>query len=130
MSFKCVVVTPEHQALDETVNQAILPAHDGKIGILTNRAPLLVKLGLGALSLDMPGGQHRVMYIEGGVAQMKDNKLTILTQEAIDPKDIDVESARAEMAEAAARRVTDEKSYNERQRKLDRGRALQELARK
>ena len=44
MAFKCVVVTPEQQMFDETITQAIVPAHDGKVGILTDRAPLLVKL--------------------------------------------------------------------------------------
>ena len=53
MSFQCTVVTPEQQVLDETVTQAILPAHDGQIGILTDRAPLLVKLGVGPLRLDV-----------------------------------------------------------------------------
>ena len=38
MPFHVVIVTPEHQVLDETVSQAILPAHDGEIGILTDRA--------------------------------------------------------------------------------------------
>src|SRR3954447_2063078 len=119
MSFQCVVVTPEQQALDETVTQAILPAHDGQLGILTGRAPLLVKLGQGPLRLDLAaGGATRVMYIEGGVAQMKDNGLTILTQEAIAPADIDLQATRAEMAEATARRITDQKSYEDRQRVL------------
>ena len=47
MSFQCTVVTPEEQAFDAQVTQAILPAHDGLVGILTDRAPLLVKLGTG-----------------------------------------------------------------------------------
>jgi hypothetical protein len=42
MSFQCTVVTPEQQVMDETVTQAILPAHDGQLGVLTNRAPILV----------------------------------------------------------------------------------------
>ncbi len=95
MAFQCVVVTPEQQALDESVTQAILPAHDGEIGILTDHAPLLVKLGLGSLRLDLPGGGRRVLYIEGGVAQMKDDRLTILTQQAIPPDQISRESSRA-----------------------------------
>lgn len=86
MSFQCVVVTPEEQALDETVTQAILPAHDGLIGILTDRAPLLVKLGQGQLRLDLPGGATRQLRIDGGVAQMKDNRLTILTRKAAAPE--------------------------------------------
>jgi len=82
MAFQCVVVTPEQQTLDETVEQAIIPAHDGLIGILTDRAPLLVKLGEGPLRIDLPGGQSRTFQIKGGIAQMKSNNLTILTTEA------------------------------------------------
>jgi F-type H+-transporting ATPase subunit epsilon len=129
MSFQCVVVTPEQQVLDETVTQAILPAHDGQIGILTDRAPLLVKLGLGPLRLDLSAGQRRTLFIDGGIAQMKDNRLTILTQEALAPDAINVETARAEFAEANARRVTDEKSYQDRQHRLQRARVLQEMGR-
>src|SRR5436190_9658574 len=83
MSFQCTVVTPEEQSFDQTVTQAILPAHDGQIGILTDRAPLLVKLGQGPLRLDLASGGRQLFYIEGGVAQMKDNRLTILTNEAL-----------------------------------------------
>src|SRR3954466_15482038 len=107
MPFRCVIVTPEQQVLDESLTQAILPAHDGLIGILTDRAPLLVKLGQGPLRIDLAGGEKRFFYIEGGVAQMKDNRLTILTQEATPANEIDAESARAEYAEAMARKATD-----------------------
>ena len=84
MAFSCVVVTPEQQILDESLTQAIIPAADGLLGILTSRAPLLAKLGKGPLRLDLVSGQKRLFRIEGGVAQMKDNKLTILTTTAKD----------------------------------------------
>ena len=105
MSFQVVIVTPEQQVLDETVTQAILPAHDGQIGILTGRAPLLVKLGQGPLQLDLASGQEhwpRRFYVEGGIAQMKDNKLTVVTQIAVPAEEINAETARAELAEATA----------------------------
>lgn len=130
MAFQCVIVTPEQQAFDERITQAVVPAHDGQIGILTDRAPLLVKLGIGALELDLAGGQRRTLFIEGGIAQMKDNRLTIVTNEAIEPSQIDAETARAEFAEATAQRVTDQKSHDDRQRRLQRARVMQELARK
>jgi len=130
MSFKVVVVTPEQQVLDETVNQAILPAHDGQIGILTNRAPLLVKLGQGPMQLDLPGGKARQFYVEGGLAKMKDNKLTVLTQVAIPAEEVSSETARAELAEATAARITDQKSFEDRQRRLGRARAMQAMATK
>ncbi len=128
MAFRCVVVTPEQQTLDESITQAILPAHDGLIGILTDRAPLLVKLGLGPLRIDLANGQRRTFFIDGGIAQMKSNNLTILTQEATPPENIDAEAARAEYAEAQARRITDAKSGEEREHAMARGLARQKLA--
>ena len=127
MAFKCVLVTPEQQVLDEQVIQAIVPAHDGLLGILTDRAPLLAKLGMGPLRLDLPNNQKRYFFIDGGVAQVKDNKLTILTNEATPASEIDAEAARAEYNEAQARRSTDEKTAAERERQMQRARAKQQL---
>ena len=130
MAFHVVVVTPEQQVVDETVNQAILPAHDGQIGILTDRAPLLVKLGLGELRLDLAKGGTKVFFIEGGIAQMKDNKLTIVTNEAVEPAEISAETARADFVEATAQRITDQKSYDDRQRRLQRARVMERMAKR
>jgi F-type H+-transporting ATPase subunit epsilon len=82
MSFQCVVVTPEREVLDLKANQVILPATDGMIGILTDRAPMLARLGKGTLRVDPENGATQTFNIQGGVAQMKDNKLTLLTQKA------------------------------------------------
>jgi F-type H+-transporting ATPase subunit epsilon len=82
MSFQCIVVTPEHELLDLSVKQVILPLYDGLMGILTDHAPLLGKLGKGPLRIDPAQGSSQMFKIEGGVVQMKDNKLTILTQKA------------------------------------------------
>src|SRR5687767_12189448 len=107
MAFQCVIVTPEQQVLDEKIEQVILPAHDGLIGILTDRAPLLAKIGTGPLRVDPAGGPRREFFVDGGIAQMKDNKLTVVTNEATPANELDAEAARAEYAEAAARRATD-----------------------
>ena len=128
MAFQCVIVTPEQQAMDESATQAIVPAWDGQIGILTGRAPLLVKLGLGSLRVDLTGGRSRTFVIDGGIAQMKDNRLTILTNEATAAEDIDVAAARAEYAEAEARVPTDQKTRDDRTHQLDRARAKQAAA--
>ena len=128
MPFRCVIVTPEEQVLDESLTQAILPAHDGLVGVLSDRAPLLAKIGQGPLRVDLASGQTRHYYVEGGVAQMKDNRLTIVTNEATPAAEIDAEAARAEYDEAVARRITDPHSFDDRQRQMVRARAKQELA--
>jgi F-type H+-transporting ATPase subunit epsilon len=128
MSFQCTVVTPEQQVLDETVSQCILPAHDGQVGIRTNRAPLLVKLGAGPLRVDVAGGQRRSFFVDGGVAQMKGNKLTILTDNATPVSEIDADAAKAEFEEASARVPADDAGKRERQRDIRRAQAKRRVA--
>jgi len=127
MAFQCTIVTPEQQLLDESARQAIIPAHDGLIGILTDRAPLLVKLGVGKLEVDLAAGGRRA-YLVDGIAQMKDNRLTVLTRGAWAPGEIDAAAARAEYAEAVARKITDEKSFDERDRQMRRAQLKQQMA--
>lgn len=124
MSFQCTLVTPEQQAYDGRIKQAIVPAHDGLIGILTDRAPLLVKLGTGPLRLDPVDGGSLFYFIAGGIAQMKGNRLTVLTSEAKPAGEIDYEAARAQYAAAAARHVSDPAAAAARQKDLERARAL------
>ncbi len=128
MSFKCVLISPERMVLDESVTQAIVPAFDGLIGFLDGRAPILLKLGIGPLRLDFPGGKQRLFLVEGGIAQMKGAALTILTQTAIPAEEITPDSARAEFAEASARRITDEASFETRQAGLRRAAVKAELS--
>jgi F-type H+-transporting ATPase subunit epsilon len=130
MAFRCVVVTPEEQTLDDVIAQAILPAHDGMIGILTGRAPLLLKLGVGPMRIDFTNGQQRTWFVDSGIAQMKDNVLTVLTQEALLPEEIDVDAARAEYEQAQTLKITDQKSLDQRDRALARGRVQQEMGRR
>ena len=82
MAFDCDIVTPDREVFKETVSSVVLPAHDGYLGILTNRAPLLVRLGSGRLTATLSRGGTQVYEVRGGVAQMKDNRLTVLTETA------------------------------------------------
>ncbi len=129
MAFQCVIVTPEQQAFDQLIKQAIVPAHDGLIGILSGRAPLLLRIGVGPLRIDLVGGDQRFFLIDGGIAQMKDNVLTILTSSAQPASEIDAQSAQAEYAEALARRITDPASFDAREHDLRKAQAKLALAR-
>jgi F-type H+-transporting ATPase subunit epsilon len=128
MAFRCTVVTPEQQAFDGDIIQAIVPAHDGLVGILTHRAPLLVKLGIGPLRLDLPENKKTLFIIDGGVAQMKDDKLTVLTEGATPAEAVDHEAARAQYAEAHALKATDPKTAARREHDMAVAKAKLSLA--
>lgn len=80
-TFHCSLLTPDRQVLDCEATFVAIPAHDGEIGFLKNRAPLLCKLGVGTVRVESVEGDFRFL-IGGGFAQMLDNELTILTEHA------------------------------------------------
>jgi F-type H+-transporting ATPase subunit epsilon len=128
MAFKCTLVTPETQLFDDSATGVILPAHDGMVGIETNRAPALMKLGSGPLTIHQSGKPDTVYFIDGGVAQMKDNKLTILTDMAQEPAKIDVEFAKKELAELEKGEFLGEAAGKLRARRSQRARAMLRMA--
>lgn len=129
-SFRCTLVTPERQLLDEPVAYASIPGWDGQIGLMHQRAPLLVKLGDGLLRLDFAQGGSRWFFLGGGFAQMKNDKLTLLTPEAVAAEEVVQKDAEASLEEAQAIVPTSEPDFERRQRGLRRAQALLELATK
>ena len=78
-TFTCTVLTPERKVLETAATFAAIPAYDGEVGILHDRAPLLCRLGVGILRLDTPAGAQRI-FVDAGFAEMLDNRLTVLTE--------------------------------------------------
>ena len=80
--IQCSVLTPEKQVLEAAATAVVIPAHDGLIGILKNRAPLICELGKGELRIDTVDGKQERIQIDGGFASVRDNEVTILTEKA------------------------------------------------
>jgi F-type H+-transporting ATPase subunit epsilon len=128
MAFHCVIVTPEQQVFEADVTQAIIPAADGLMGILTGHAPMLVKLSVGPLQVDLVAGITEFFLVDGGVAQVKGDELTIVTDDARASTAIDLEASRAALAAAEARIALDPKSIAARRHELKKNKAAIALA--
>ncbi len=111
--LSCAVITPDRQVLDIKTASVVMPAHDGLIGILPGRAPLLCKLGIGIARLGT-GEQERKLFIDGGFAEVHDNMITILTSDALEPDQIDRVKEEAALTAARDMPITDEKSHKTR----------------
>ena len=120
-TFQCSVVTPERAVLECEANFVALPAWDGEVGILRGRAPLLCKLGIGRLRIEAPDAKH-VLFVDGGFAEMLGDQLTILTEDARGPEELDRQTASEALEAARALAVTDDASFEARQRALERAR--------
>ncbi|HVX87134.1 MAG TPA: F0F1 ATP synthase subunit epsilon [Phycisphaerae bacterium] len=128
--FKASLITPEAIVLETTVTQAQVPAFDGLVGIMHQRAPLLAKLGTGVLRLDTASGAggRQEFLVSGGYAQMKDDELTILTTEAIPAEKVTQQFIAGEQAKLSAVTGEDVASLDRRQAIEARIRAAKQMA--
>ena len=127
-SFQCTLVTPERQLADQAVTYASIPAWDGLMGVEPQRAPLMVKLGAGALRLDDTSGKSALYFVSGGFAQMKDNKLTLVTDAAIAADKIDKVAAKSELEAALAIQAAGPEAIAQKKQQVDAARAKLEIA--
>ncbi len=126
-TFHCSLVTPQRQVFDGEVTYASVPAWDGQVGIAPMRAPLLVKLGHGSLRLDAAQGASRWFFIGGGFAQMVDNRLTLLTQEALPAEELTRQQASAEFDRAMQQPARGDEEVEQKHVQVERARAMVHL---
>lgn len=120
-TFSCSVVTPEKIVLECAARFVALPAHDGEIGLLRGRAPLVCKLAIGKLRVETEAGME-IFYVDGGFAEMADNELTILTEDARRAEEIDRGEVEELLEKARARAASDPAARLERQKAIERAR--------
>jgi F-type H+-transporting ATPase subunit epsilon len=114
-TFHCSVITPERAVLEADATFVAFPAHDGEVGILKHRAPLLYKMGVGELRVETAEGTQR-LFVDGGFAQMVEDRLTILTEQAKRLEEIDRAAAQRALAEARTLPMVTDAEFAARQR--------------
>ena len=116
-TFHCSVITPERAVLETEATFVAFPAHDGEVGILPGRAPLLYKMGTGSLRVQSPQGNHE-LFVDGGFAQMVENRLTLLTEQAKAVEEIDRAAAERALGEAREMPSVTDAEFAARQRAI------------
>lgn len=127
-TFRCTLVTPEEQVLDEQVTYVTFPAWDGQVGIAPGRSPLLARVGIGSMRLDFAGGASRWYLLEGGFAQMLGDQLTILSDKSTAAERLIASDAAKELEEALAMSAGDEDSQKARTAAQQAAREKQRMA--
>jgi F-type H+-transporting ATPase subunit epsilon len=96
------VLTPQRELYDETVEQVTAQGALGQFGVLPEHIAFLTTLEPGALSFRRPGGGEERLAVKGGYAEVRDNVMTVLADDAMPLAQIDVALARADLERAAA----------------------------
>lgn len=100
MSLEISIMAPDRVFLETTVEEIILPTNTGQIGVLANHTPLLTGLDIGVM-LVRESKEWESIALMGGFALIKDNKVTVLVNDAENASSVD--PAEAEVAFANAR---------------------------
>jgi len=72
------VITPTELVVDEQVDEVVAPGQVGEFGILPGHVPFITTLNSGELKYKK-GNTETKLIVEGGVADVRDDKVSILT---------------------------------------------------
>ena len=89
------IVTRERKIVDVTVDEVVLPATDGEIGILPGHTPLLTTLKIGQMRYRAGAMLHRLV-LSWGFAEVLPERVIVMAETARLPEEIDPAAAEEE----------------------------------
>ncbi len=103
-TFQLEIVTPEKKVVDTAATEAQIPGKNGYLGVLPGHAPLITELAIGEVTY-RAGGEEQRLAVAWGFAEVLPDRVTILTETAERPNEVNVERAR-KAKELAEQRLT------------------------
>jgi F-type H+-transporting ATPase subunit epsilon len=104
MSLTVEIVTPDRRAYEGTADKVALPTALGSIGILPGHQPITAVIAAGEVILTVEGKVTR-LAIDQGFVRVVSDKVSVVTEAAIDEAKIDLKAV--ENAEARARQAVE-----------------------
>jgi F-type H+-transporting ATPase subunit epsilon len=72
------VITPSRVIVDEIVDEVVAPGVLGEFGVLPGHVPFITILAEGEIKYKR-GSSEQKLSVEGGLAEVREDKVTILT---------------------------------------------------
>ena len=112
MSVEVHIVTPVREVWTGEVQELIARGVDGEVGILGGHAPLLVQLAIGPLRMLTEAAGETRAVVDGGFLHVSTRegvtRADVLAAHAELEQEIDVEAARARLADLEGRSIEDD----------------------
>ena len=117
MPISLKIVTPSETVYSEEVDHVVVPTSSGKIDVLPNHVPVLDKLIAGDIKVEKDGVAE-YLAVGSGFVEVYAEKVSLLTDQAINVNNTE-ESEIEEAIQRAEKALTDAKSSNIDQAKID-----------
>ncbi|HML80258.1 MAG TPA: F0F1 ATP synthase subunit epsilon [Thiomonas arsenitoxydans] len=111
------VVSAEESIFSGEARFVALPGESGELGILPGHTPLITRIKLGSVRIELAeanasGGKEEFIFVAGGILEVQPKRVTVLADTAIRGKDLDEAKANealkaAQDARAHAKEVQD-----------------------
>ncbi|HEY6139133.1 MAG TPA: ATP synthase F1 subunit epsilon [Thermoanaerobaculia bacterium] len=108
--LRLVVVTRERKIVEADVDEVILPAYNGEIGVLPGHTPLLAVLKVGIMRY-REGGKTSSLVLSWGFAEVLPDRVIVMAETARLPEEIDPAAAEAAKRDAE-REIADLSSHD------------------
>ena len=72
------IITPDQKLFDGNADAVTVPGTEGSLGILNKHAPMIASLKKGQIKVSTAGEADRFFEINGGVAEVLNNKVIVL----------------------------------------------------
>jgi F-type H+-transporting ATPase subunit epsilon len=113
------LVSPAKLLVSSPVDMVVVPGEEGDFGALPRHAPVIATVRPGVIEVHDAGKVGNRIFVAGGFAEVNEERITVLAEEAIPVADLTAELAQARLSaarEALADAKTElEKAVAERQ---------------
>jgi len=111
-TLRLEIVTPEARTYSEDVDMVVLPGVEGELGIFPLHVPLMTELNPGELRV-LKDGRELALAVGEGFAEVTQEKVSVLTDMAIEESAIDEEAVQKAIARAEEAMRTQDKMSTE-----------------
>ena len=94
------LVSPERLVLSSEVSMVVVPGAEGDFGVLPGHAPMISNVRSGVISIYNDRAIEARIFVAGGFAEVSNNRLTVLTEDAVALDEIKRADADIRLAEA------------------------------
>ena len=98
-AFHFELVSPEKLLFSGDVESVVAPGADGQFTVLANHAPVMTTLKPGVVTIALASGSEK-LFVRGGFADVNGKGFTILAEQAVAVKDVDVAKLDADIKDA------------------------------
>ena len=109
MALNLEIVTPEKRVYSKSIDRVKLPCSEGEMEVLPGHIPLIALVDSGEVRAQK-GSDIELLAVDNGFVEVFGDKVSILTEAAIDIEEIDIEAAEKaqQRAEETLRRAEQE----------------------